>query len=291
MACADGHVYECRARGGFRGDGRTPLVGDDVRIALTLDSEKEYTGNVTELLPRHSELIRPRVANVDQAVIFFSILRPDPSFALLDRFLIALRRQGLPIIICFNKEDISGEKGVSTIRSIYGASGYELLFMSVLEDKGIDALRERLLGRTSVLAGPSGAGKSSLLNLLQPGAGAETGELSKKLSRGKNTTRHSELFRIASLSDTDPAGPQTYLCDTPGFTAFTLQDMEYTEVSRYYEEFAPYEPRCRFALCSHISEPDCMVKAAVERGEISRVRYDGYVGIYDELKSRRWGSR
>lgn len=287
VACADGQIYECRARGGFREAGIRLLVGDDVRIQRTFDSEKAYTGSVIELRPRRNALVRPCVANVDQAVILFAIVRPDPNYNLLDRFLIMMRQQEVPVLICFNKQDIAGETERAELAGAYERCGYEVLFVSVHEQTGIRELCDRLRGRTSVMAGPSGAGKSSLINLLHPSAGAETGELSRKLARGRNTTRHSELFRIDALSAPEEDGPQTYLCDTPGFTALEVRDVEYSELPQYYEEFTPYEPGCRFAGCSHIAEPDCGVKTAVEAGDIARIRYRNYVTIYQDLKNRR----
>lgn len=275
-------VYECKAKGIFRKDNIKPLVGDDVDIEII--DEEAGTGNITKILPRRNELIRPPVANVDQAVVLFAIVKPDPNYNVLDKFLIQMRRNGLPVIICFNKQDIASEEEQKELMDAYEKCGYEVIFISVHEGAGIDKLCEKLKGKTSVVAGPSGVGKSSLLNKLHPEAAMETGELSRKISRGRNTTRHSEMFYISALSDENQV---TYIFDTPGFTSLALKDITAEELPLYYPEFEPYEPSCRFGGCSHIAEPDCGVKAALEAGEISKVRYDNYKIIYEELKNMK----
>ncbi len=275
-------VYECKAKGIFRKDGVKPLVGDDVEIEII--DEGSGTGNITKILPRRNELIRPPVANVDQAVVLFAIVKPDPNYNVLDKFLIQMRRNDLPVVICFNKQDIASEEEQQELRDTYEKCGYEVLFISVHEGSGIDELCDKLKGKTSVVAGPSGVGKSSLLNRLHPDAEMETGELSRKIERGRNTTRHSEMFFISALSDEND---KTYIFDTPGFTSLTLKDVTAEDLQGYYPEFEPYEPECRFGGCSHIAEPDCGVKRALEEGKISRVRYDNYRIIYDELKNMK----
>jgi ribosome biogenesis GTPase len=275
----DGKVYECRAKGIFRQQGIKPVVGDFVDMDII--SEEDRTGNVVSVLSRKNSLLRPPVANVDQALIIFAIVHPDPSYNLLYRFLIQMKQQNLPVVICFNKQDIAGEQEQRELLETYHRCGYEVLFMSVSAGQGIDELKKRLEGKTTVLAGPSGVGKSSLINLLHPEAEMETGELSRKIERGKNTTRHSELFHVAGL------GQKTYLMDTPGFTSLYLKDVDIYSLPGYYSEFEEYEPGCRFGGCSHITEPDCGVKKAVLEGRISRIRYDNYKILYEELKSAK----
>ncbi len=275
-------VYECKAKGIFRKDNIKPLVGDDVEIEI-IDDEKGV-GNITKILPRRNQLVRPPVANVDQAVILFAIVKPDPNYNVLDKFLIQMRRNKLPVVICFNKQDIATKEEQQELMDAYEKCGYEVIFISVHEGAGIDALCEKLKGKTSVVAGPSGVGKSSLLNRLHPEADMETGELSKKIHRGRNTTRHSEMFFIPSLSDDKE---KTYIFDTPGFTSLALKDVTPEELPLFYPEFEPYEPECRFGGCSHIAEPDCGVKKALANGEISKVRYDNYKVIYEELKNMK----
>lgn len=269
-------VYECKAKGIFRKEGIKPLVGDDAELDV-LD-EAERLGNIRKILPRKSALVRPAVANVDQALVLFAIVKPNPNFNLLDRFLIRMEQQKLPTVICFNKEDIAAPEEKAALRSAYETCGYQVLFISVLENRGLDQVRELLAGKTTTLAGPSGVGKSSLINQLSPETHMETGEISEKIKRGRHTTRHSEIIAL---------GNGTYIMDTPGFTSLDMPEITKEELSRYYPEFREYEPFCKFRGCAHISEPSCKVKEAVEEGKISPVRYDNYKILYRELKENQ----
>ena len=269
-------VYECKAKGIFRKEKQKPLVGDNVEIEV-LD-EETMTGNITALLPRKNELIRPAVANIDQALVVFAVTRPSPHFNLLDRFLVMMERQDIPVVLCFNKEDIAEDEQVEKLRSVYEGCGYPCVFTSALEERNIEKIKELLKGKTTVIAGPSGVGKSSLINILNPDAKMETGDISSKIERGKHTTRHSELFTIAQDS---------YIMDTPGFSSLYVNDFEKEELKYYFPEFDPYEGTCRFLGCDHVHEPDCAVKAAVEAGEIHEIRYKDYLEMYEELKSKR----
>ena len=269
-------VYECKAKGIFRKEKQKPLVGDNVEIEV-LD-EETMTGNITALLPRKNELIRPAVANIDQALVVFAVTRPSPHFNLLDRFLVMMERQDIPVVLCFNKEDIAEDEQVEKLRSVYEGCGYPCVFTSALEERNIEKIKELLKGKTTVIAGPSGVGKSSLINILNPDAKMETGDISSKIERGKHTTRHSELFTIAHDS---------YIMDTPGFSSLYVNDFEKEELKYYFPEFDPYEGTCRFLGCDHVHEPDCAVKAAVEAGEIHEIRYKDYLEMYEELKSKR----
>lgn len=269
-------VYECKAKGIFRKDKKKPLVGDDVTIEAI--SQEEKTGNVTEILPRKNVLIRPAVANIDQALVIFAIARPKPNLNLLDRFLITMKHQGVSAVICFNKQDISDEKERRTLLEAYEKSGNQILFASAYTQEGIEQIRTLLHGKTTAVAGPSGVGKSSIINILQPKAGMETGSISKKIDRGRHTTRHSELI---ALED------GTYIMDTPGFSSLYLQDLEKEDLKNYFAEFDLYEKECRFQGCMHIHEPDCGVKKALEEGKISRIRYENYVELFQELREKR----
>lgn len=269
-------VYECKAKGIFRKDKKKPLVGDDVTIEAI--SQEEKTGNVTEILPRKNVLIRPAVANIDQALVIFAIARPKPNLNLLDRFLITMKHQGVSAVICFNKQDISDEKERRTLLEAYEKSGNQILFASAYTQEGIEQIRTLLRGKTTAVAGPSGVGKSSIINILQPKAGMETGSISKKIDRGRHTTRHSELI---ALED------GTYIMDTPGFSSLYLQDLEKEDLKNYFAEFDLYEKECRFQGCMHIHEPDCGVKKALEEGKISRIRYENYVELFQELREKR----
>ena len=269
-------VYECRAKGIFRKEKQKPLVGDRVEIEV-LD-EKSKSANLVKILPRKNSLIRPAVAGVDQAMVFFALKKPDPESGLLARFLIMMERQKIPVFICFNKKDIADSREAAHWKEIYASCGYDVLLISAGTREGTDAVIGRLKGKTTVVAGPSGAGKSTLTNLMQSKVHMETGELSRKLGRGKNTTRHSELIAL---------GDGTFFCDTPGFTSLDLPEMEPEELQKYFPEFKPYEPFCRFNGCAHIHEPSCGVRDAVEEGRIYRERYDNYCRFYEELQDRK----
>ena len=268
-------IYECKAKGVFRQQGIKPLVGDLVEIDIIDETGKK--GNIVRVLPRRNALIRPAVANVDMALIVFAAATPDPNFNLLDRFLVLMARQNVPVCICFNKSDLVSEETRQTYASAYEACGYPVEFISVKQDQGIDRLMEQLRGKTTTIAGPSGAGKSSLINRLQPQVQMETGTVSKKIGRGKQTTRHTQLIHIEGNS---------YIMDTPGFSSPYLPPMDKEELQQYYTEFAEFEPYCRFQGCSHISEPDCGVKQALAQGQISKLRYGNYVQLYEELKEQ-----
>ena len=269
-------VYECKAKGVFRKEKIKPLVGDNVEIEILDESEKK--GNIVKILPRQNELIRPAVANIDQALLVFAITKPNPHFNLLDRFLIMMRYQGVPVTICFNKADIAAGEQLAELKEIYAGCGSRVLFTSAKKEEGIDLLREELRGKTAAVAGPSGVGKSSLINLLQPEASMETGAISRKIERGRHTTRHSEII---------PVEPGTYIMDTPGFSSLSIPGFEKEDLSDCYPEFVPLAPYCRFAGCSHISEPDCRVKEALAEGKIHPVRYENYKLLYEELKDQK----
>lgn len=276
-------VYECRAKGAFRKDGIKPLVGDNVKI-VSLD-EEEMLGNLVEILPRAKELIRPAVANVDQAMVVFAAAEPDPNFNLLDRFLLGMQKQEVPTIICFNKIDKVEDHELQLLEQTYENSGFQVCFISVKEQDGLDAVKALLEGKTTVLAGPSGVGKSSLLNSLIPDAEMETGKVSKKIKRGKHTTRHSEIFPMK----VDDVKAQSYIVDTPGFSSLYVNQFDKEELKDYFSEFLEYESECRFLGCMHLKEPDCGVKDALEAGKISKIRYENYVQMVDEIaQQKKW---
>lgn len=266
-------IYECKAKGIFRMQNIKPLVGDDVEIDT--DDQPEGKGTITRILPRKNSILRPAVANVDQAMVIFAAAEPSPNLNLLDRFLIMMQRQGVHTIICFNKKDIVDKNDMSLLIDTYMRSGYEVVSISVLQEDGIPTIRRLLRGKTTVLAGPSGVGKSSLINIINPKAQMEIGSVSEKIKRGKHTTRHSELIYIDDNS---------YVMDTPGFSSLYINEIEKEELKDYFNEFIEYENKCRFIGCMHLNEPDCAVKEALKEGIISGIRYDNYKTLYEEIK-------
>ncbi|MEE1114857.1 MAG: ribosome small subunit-dependent GTPase A [Eubacterium sp.] len=275
VSTVESGTYECKAKGIFRKDRQKPLVGDRVRIEV-LD-EKEKKANLVEIYPRTNELIRPAVANVDQAMVFFALRSPDPDGTLLDHFLVMMEHQGVPVFVCFNKSDLVDSAEAEHWKEIYSSCGYDVLVISAGNNEGTEELKSRLHGKTTVIAGPSGAGKSTVTNLMQKEVVMETGELSTKLKRGKNTTRHSQLI---------DCGEETFFCDTPGFTSLDIPSMKPEELQYCFPEFAEHEKYCRFQGCSHISEPDCGVKDALAEGRIAPERYENYRRFYLELKEQ-----
>lgn len=269
----DSIEYKCRARGLFRRDKFKPLVGDDCTFSLTQTEEVE--GCVSEISKRRNYLIRPPVANVDQALVVFALADPDPNLSLLDRFLIRMQRSSVPTVICFNKTDLVCGEQTEELARIYEACGSRILTASILNEEGLGEIRSVMKGKTTVLAGPSGVGKSSLTNRLCPDAEMEVQEVSRQTRRGKQTTRHAQLFA---------AGDHTFFLDTPGFSSLYLEDLRPEEVRHFFPEFESFEPSCRFRECMHLSEPDCGVKRAVEDGLVSRARYESYVRLVQELK-------
>lgn len=269
------NIIECRARGIFKKRKITPLVGDRVVISLDADPTK---GRIDEIEERVSELRRPPVANVTQAIVVFAVKQPDPNINLLDKLIAICEHRGLHVILCFNKVDLESETFVKSLEDIYKTAGYTVIPTSAKKHVEIQGLKDVLKGEISVFAGPSGVGKSSLLNEIQEGIKLQVGDLSKKIARGKHTTRHSELIRL------DSGG---MVVDTPGFTSMDITDIEIEELSDCFIEFAPYNEKCKFNNCKHLNEPNCAVKKAVDAGEISQSRYESYVYFLNALEEHR----
>lgn len=268
-------VFQCKAKGIFRNKSIKPLVGDNVEFEITHEEDKE--GNITEILERDNELIRPAVANIDQAMIVFALKAPNPNVNLLDKLLVCMEYQNIETIICFNKTDIADKDFAEDLASIYRNAGYKVLFTSATENEGVEEVKKALKGKSTVFAGPSGVGKSSMLNAIKEDAVMETGDISEKIGRGKHTTRHSEIFK----TDDD-----TYVFDTPGFGSVFIPGITKERLEDCFPEFSLYTNECRFIGCAHINEPDCAVKEALSENKISESRYESYKVFYEELKEQ-----
>ena len=269
-------ILECKAKGIFRKNKLKPLVGDFVNVSI-IDVENKK-GNIEEVLERKNELIRPAVANIDQALVIFAIKKPEPNLNLLDRFLIMMEQKEIPCVLVFNKSDLATEEEKQSLLQVYENSGCQILFVSAKQNQGIHEVRKILEQKTTTVAGPSGVGKSSLINMLQSKVNMETGAISEKIERGKHTTRHTEFI---------PIGEDAFIMDTPGFSSLAVFDMEKEELEQFYPEFDEYRDSCRFHGCSHTHEPGCSVKQAIEEGKISKERYENYQLIYEELKNKK----
>jgi ribosome small subunit-dependent GTPase A len=274
-------TVQCRARGVFKKRGLTPLVGDHVVYSLTENGE----GTVEELLPRSSELIRPPVANVDLAILVFSVTEPTLNLQLLDKFLVHIEHTGIEAVLCLSKQDLEqdGEEteeaiaAAAAVNRIYTAIGYEVYGTSSRRAIGVEELHGRLKGHVAVFAGQSGVGKSSLLNALVPGLELETNEISNRLGRGKHTTRHVELVEIGG----------GYVADTPGFSQLDFTELGIEDLGYCFREMRELAPDCKFRACTHVHEPGCAVLKAVEEGAIAPSRHQNYLTFMTEMKERK----
>lgn len=278
---APGEVIQCRGRGIFKKKGLTPLVGDQVIYTPTENGE----GTVDEILPRTTELVRPPIANARLAVLLFSLKEPDLNLSLLDKFLVHIEHAGLRALICLTKEDLLGEADkteeadpTEQVKQLYEEIGYEVVVTSSVSGLGTDEVRSRLAGEISVFSGQSGVGKSTLLNAMLPGLSLETSEISLKLGRGRHTTRHVELIEL------DNGG---YVADTPGFSQLDFLELGVEELSSCFREFRELADECKFRGCSHLHEPGCRVREALERGEVASSRYEHYVQFQQEMKDKK----
>ena len=272
----DGKLVQCRGRGVFRKRGIHPLVGDFVTYVPDGDND----ATVTVVHDRKNELVRPPISNVDQALLVFSIVEPDFSAHLLDRFLVVIESFRVRPIICLTKKDIASEKMLKEATSAaeyYEKIGYTVLNTFIDDDTLPERLQPILKGKTTVLAGQSGVGKSTLLNTVLPSLGLKTGVISEALGRGKHTTRHVELLEVA----------EGLVADTPGFSSLEMDHIEKEQLSRYFIEMDEASSMCKFRGCLHLKEPKCEVKQLVETGEIAKHRYENYLYFLQEIIDRK----
>ncbi|MGM9937329.1 MAG: ribosome small subunit-dependent GTPase A [Candidatus Ornithomonoglobus sp.] len=262
-------IVECKARGKFRKEHIIPMIGDNVEIDV-----KNGKGSITEIYPRRSRLIRPAVANIDTIVVVAAAKSPNPSTAVIDKMLVNAEINGIEPVVCINKSELAD---CDALISLYENAGYRTLKVSAVTGYGIDALRKEIQGKTAAFAGVSGVGKSSLLAIIT-GSSLETGTVSDKISRGRHTTRHVELF---------PVEGGGYVLDTPGFSSVESEDITPEELADCFPEMRDIAGKCRFRGCAHINEPDCAVKKMVQNGEIAQSRYESYRELYELQRSRR----
>lgn len=267
---------ECRPRGKLRLDGTGVMCGDLVEVTPLAQGE----GRIDSILPRRSVLQRPAVANVDQAVIVFTLAEPEENRLLLDRFLVHAEHAGVQVVIAVNKVDLVAPEQADAFTREYGRIGYPVVPISARQGLGLDALLPLLAGRASVLAGQSGVGKSRLMQALVPGGSFRVGDLTTKLRRGRHTTRHVELIRLENGG---------LLADSPGFTYLTFEWMESIRMQQFFPEFQGLAEACRFADCLHRAEPECAVRAALDADKISPARYAHYLTFLEEVENiKRW---
>ncbi|MCP3026169.1 ribosome small subunit-dependent GTPase A [Halobacillus sp. A5] len=272
----EGEVYQCRGRGVFRKKKITPLVGDIVEF----QAETLKEGYILSIEKRANELVRPPIANVDQALIVASVSNPEFNPLLLDRFLVLVEAKRLaPVIVISKIDQINKEQEakIKKYQEIYQKIGYPVLLSAMDDQHMTNDIEQQLADKTTVIAGQSGVGKSSLLNLLDPSLDIETNEISESLGRGKHTTRHVELYKIAG----------GLVADTPGFSSLEFGDLELEELSECFPEFVAVQEHCKFRGCIHSKEPKCAVKAAVDNETIAKHRYEHYLQFVDEIKNRK----
>lgn len=270
VACGE-ELVECRARGKFRLNEVKPMVGDRVQILRPEQGEAV----IREICPRKNSLIRPAVANIGTLVVIASEAPPVTQPFLIDRVSAIAGHKGIDMILCINKCDCLPGDG---LYETYSRAGFRVIRTSAESGEGIDELRDVMTEGIFVLTGNSGVGKSSILNRLDPNWTAKVGALSERIGRGRQTTRHVELFRL-------PSG--AYVADTPGFQSFDVERMDLVlkdDLAHAFREFAPHIPDCRYADCHHIKEQGCAVLEAVKSGEIPQSRYDSYLMLYDSMK-------
>ena len=283
---AENRLYQCIPRGLFRNTGETPLVGD--YVAITVMNGEKSEASLHTIFPRKNSLVRPLAANIDQVIVTVSTKEPAFNAGLLDRFLVLISDADIETVICVNKSAQEGHKTANRLQSAqpayiynslfepYVTAGYTVVFTDALSGFGLHELKNQMKGKLNLFAGPSGVGKSSLINALNPALSLETGVLSKKTSRGKHTTRHTEIFPLGSTAG------DGYCFDTPGFTALDFSKISKEKLGYLFREFLPFISNCKYANCWHVKEENCAVKDQIGT-KIHKLRYESYVKILEGL--------
>ncbi len=266
-------IYEATARGKFKNENQTPVVGDNVEIDIT-DKEK-HIAVIEKIIPRKVYIKRPKLANITQIVFVLSSKHPKPDLLMLDKQLAFAEFLGIKSVIVLNKIDLDQKEEFKKIKAIYEKIGYPVIETTAKEKKGIDALIKILKNNINAFSGNSGVGKSTLINGIFDREITKEGEISKRNKRGKNTTTSIKLYEIEQ---------NTYIADTPGFSTFDISEIEYNELEKYYKEFREHIKNCEFVGCTHIKEEKCGIKTAIQEGKISQDRYNRFCKIYEELK-------
>ena len=265
-------IYKCLARGKFKKEKISPLVGDEVEFTIT-NSEKQE-GVIEQILPRKNELKRPKMANLTQLILVVSMKMPSPDLLLLDKQLVFAEFMGLKATIVLNKVDLEDKEEIDRIAKLYEDIGYKIIQTNAKEGIKVEEIKALLEGETTAFAGNSGVGKSTLINSIFEQELTQEGDISDKNQRGKNTTTSTTLYKYKENS---------YIADTPGFSTFEINEIPKEDLCHYFVEFVPYLDKCEFQGCSHIKEENCVVKEALEAGKISSQRYDNYIKIYNNL--------
>jgi len=266
-------IYTCKVRGVFRKNELTPLPGD--RVVFKILDEKKKEGHIEKIADRRNSFIRPPVANIDQLAIVMAVNSPEPDLMLVDKLIISCQAKDIRPLIIINKTDLDEGGSVDELRKIYEPTGFPIIMLSKFLKESYDKLHQELIGYTTAFAGQSGVGKSTILNMIMDNWLMETGDVSEKIKRGKHTTRHVQLFRL------DNGG---FILDTPGFSSYSLSEINHQELDSYYPDFKDCLGLCRFKGCSHRNEPGCAVKELCSQGKLDKGRYNRYVELYGELK-------
>ena len=273
-------ICTCSARGKFKSNDISPVAGDFVEVEI--EDEEKLTGVIDRIYPRSVDIKRPKMANISQIILVVSMKLPKPDLELLDKQLVYAEYMGIKPVIVLNKIDLEDEEKINNIAEVYEKIGYKVIKTNAKEGLGIQELKSLFKGNITAFSGNSGVGKSTLINALFEDNITEEGLISSKNKRGKNTTTQVRMYKIENDS---------YIADTPGFSAFEISEIESTDLCHYFKEFVSHISKCEFVGCSHIKEEKCGIKQAIEKGEISKERYERYCKIYSDIKEkeeRRW---